>query len=209
MSEWQREAEAAREPVLSPVDRVSELLFGLFMALTFVGAVSVAEAGTRRDPQDVHRGAGLQPRLGPRRRGHVFGAHGHRSRQGRSRSSARSARRGRGYRAQADRGVRLSRGRGGSRLGRRRSRQSAGESSRVPSTAGATDAAAGTTCSRPLAHLPDRGRIDVSRRAALPADPGCRHGQDLFRAPSRWRCCFSAGLPSGVSRATAVGRPDC
>ncbi len=34
-----------REPVLSPVDRVSELLFGLFMALTFVGAVSVAGAG--------------------------------------------------------------------------------------------------------------------------------------------------------------------
>jgi hypothetical protein len=35
----------ACEPVLSPVDRVSELLFGLFMALTFVGAVSVAGAG--------------------------------------------------------------------------------------------------------------------------------------------------------------------
>src|SRR5258707_247180 len=35
----------AREPVLSPVDRVSEMLFGLFMALTFVGAVSVAESG--------------------------------------------------------------------------------------------------------------------------------------------------------------------
>ena len=34
-----------REPVLSPVDRVSELLFGLFMALTFTGAVSVADAG--------------------------------------------------------------------------------------------------------------------------------------------------------------------
>jgi hypothetical protein len=33
---------APREPVLSPVDRVSEMLFGLFMALTFVGAVSVA-----------------------------------------------------------------------------------------------------------------------------------------------------------------------
>src|SRR4249920_2677500 len=32
-----------REPVLSPVDRVSEMLFGLFMALTFVGAISVAE----------------------------------------------------------------------------------------------------------------------------------------------------------------------
>jgi hypothetical protein len=34
-----------REPVLSPIDRVSEMLFGLFMALTFVGAVSVTEAG--------------------------------------------------------------------------------------------------------------------------------------------------------------------
>src|SRR5436190_17054529 len=37
--------ETTREPVLSPVDRVSEMLFGLYMALTFVGAVSVAEAG--------------------------------------------------------------------------------------------------------------------------------------------------------------------
>jgi hypothetical protein len=34
-----------RAPVLSPVDRVSEMLFGLFMALTFVGAVSVADQG--------------------------------------------------------------------------------------------------------------------------------------------------------------------
>jgi hypothetical protein len=34
-----------REPILNPVDRVSEVLFGLFMALTFVGAVSVTEAG--------------------------------------------------------------------------------------------------------------------------------------------------------------------
>ncbi|MEJ8847801.1 hypothetical protein [Variovorax rhizosphaerae] len=38
-------AEAPREPVLSPIDRISELLFGLLMALSFVGAVSVAEAG--------------------------------------------------------------------------------------------------------------------------------------------------------------------
>jgi hypothetical protein len=36
--------EPAREPVLDLVDRVSEMLFGLFMALTFVGAMSVAEA---------------------------------------------------------------------------------------------------------------------------------------------------------------------
>jgi len=45
MGEQRLEAGPAREPVLSPVDRVSELLFGLFMALTFVGAVSVAESG--------------------------------------------------------------------------------------------------------------------------------------------------------------------
>jgi hypothetical protein len=45
MSEPSPGAEAAREPVLSPVDRVSELLFGLFMALTFVGAVSVTDGG--------------------------------------------------------------------------------------------------------------------------------------------------------------------
>lgn len=37
--------QSVREPVLDVVDRVSEMLFGLFMALTFVGAVSVAEAG--------------------------------------------------------------------------------------------------------------------------------------------------------------------
>lgn len=38
-------AKRDREPVLNPVDRVSEMLFGLFMALTFVGAVSVADQG--------------------------------------------------------------------------------------------------------------------------------------------------------------------
>ncbi|SAL64400.1 hypothetical protein [Caballeronia humi] len=35
----------AREPVLDTVDRVSEMCFGLFMALTFVGAVSAATDG--------------------------------------------------------------------------------------------------------------------------------------------------------------------
>jgi hypothetical protein len=34
-----------REPVLDTVDRVSELCFGLFMALTFVGTVSAATGG--------------------------------------------------------------------------------------------------------------------------------------------------------------------
>ena len=37
--------EETREPILNPVDRVSEMLFGLFMALTFVGAVSISESG--------------------------------------------------------------------------------------------------------------------------------------------------------------------
>jgi hypothetical protein len=35
-----------REGVLDPIERVSEMCFGLFMALTFVGAVSAATAGT-------------------------------------------------------------------------------------------------------------------------------------------------------------------
>jgi hypothetical protein len=45
MSAESQAAEAVREPLLSPVDRVSELLFGLFMALTFTGAVSIADSG--------------------------------------------------------------------------------------------------------------------------------------------------------------------
>ena len=34
-----------REPILNPVDRVMELIFGLLMALSFTGAISVAESG--------------------------------------------------------------------------------------------------------------------------------------------------------------------
>ena len=33
------------EPILSPVDRLSEVLFGLIMALSFTGTLSVAESG--------------------------------------------------------------------------------------------------------------------------------------------------------------------
>ena len=36
------EEDKGREPVLDTIERVSEMCFGLFMALTFVGAVSVA-----------------------------------------------------------------------------------------------------------------------------------------------------------------------
>ena len=45
MSDRLTSDDPVRAPVLSPVDRVSEMLFGLFMALTFVGAVSVADQG--------------------------------------------------------------------------------------------------------------------------------------------------------------------
>jgi len=45
MSALQQIEEEVREPLLNPVDRVSEMIFGLFMALTFVGVVSMATAG--------------------------------------------------------------------------------------------------------------------------------------------------------------------
>jgi VIT1/CCC1 family predicted Fe2+/Mn2+ transporter len=45
MSQLQQIEQAVREPLLNPVDRVSEMIFGLFMALTFVGVVSMASAG--------------------------------------------------------------------------------------------------------------------------------------------------------------------
>ena len=45
MSEEKALEEQPRKRLLSPVDRVSEMLFGLFMALTFVGAVSAANSG--------------------------------------------------------------------------------------------------------------------------------------------------------------------
>ena len=40
-----REANEKPAPVLDPVDRVSEVIFGLLMAMTFTGSLSVATAG--------------------------------------------------------------------------------------------------------------------------------------------------------------------
>lgn len=40
------------KPVLDPVDRVSEVIFGVLMAMTFIGALNVAEAG-REDVRKV------------------------------------------------------------------------------------------------------------------------------------------------------------
>ena len=34
-----------RERVLDPIERVSEVIFGLLMAMTFIGSLSVATAG--------------------------------------------------------------------------------------------------------------------------------------------------------------------
>jgi len=45
MKERNKPEQEARERLLDPVERVSEILFGLFMALGFVGAVSVASDG--------------------------------------------------------------------------------------------------------------------------------------------------------------------
>ncbi len=45
-----------RERVLDPIDRVSEVLFGLIMVLTFTGSLSVAEAG-REDVRTMLIGA--------------------------------------------------------------------------------------------------------------------------------------------------------
>jgi VIT1/CCC1 family predicted Fe2+/Mn2+ transporter len=44
MTELKQIEQEVREPLLNPVDRVSEMIFGLFMALTFVGVVSMATA---------------------------------------------------------------------------------------------------------------------------------------------------------------------
>jgi hypothetical protein len=79
---------AEREPVLNPVDRVSELLFGLFMALTFVGAVSVAEGG--REELRMMFAAALGCNLARRR-----GSRGSRRTSGRSVSRCRCQRRAR------------------------------------------------------------------------------------------------------------------
>ena len=42
-----------REPILHPVDRIMEMLFGLLMALSFTGAVAVAESG-REELRDMY-----------------------------------------------------------------------------------------------------------------------------------------------------------
>jgi hypothetical protein len=40
-----KSTEPTSKRVLEPIERVSEVLFGLIMVLTFTGSISVAEAG--------------------------------------------------------------------------------------------------------------------------------------------------------------------
>ena len=46
------------EPILDPIERVSEMCFGLFMALTFVGAVSAASSGPDAGRTMLHAALG-------------------------------------------------------------------------------------------------------------------------------------------------------
>ncbi|WP_166360295.1 VIT1/CCC1 transporter family protein [Pseudomonas akapageensis] len=45
----QGDAEEKRTPVLDPIDRVMEVIFGLLMAMTFTGTISVATAGQEEE----------------------------------------------------------------------------------------------------------------------------------------------------------------
>ena len=145
MSERVTEAETAREPVLNPVDRVSELLFGLFMALTFVGAVSVAESGRAEIRAMLIAALGCNLAWG------LVDAVMYLVRtvtdRGRSLTLIRSVRRRRrGSRAQADRG-RAVVGDDGARLGDG-DRGDPRPDRRAARPAGAAEARSEATCSR-------------------------------------------------------------
>ena len=56
------------KPVLDPMERISELLFGLIMALTFTVTLGVATADQFQGSNHAVRRAGLQPGLGHHRR---------------------------------------------------------------------------------------------------------------------------------------------
>ena len=57
--------------VLDPVERVSEVIFGLLMAMTFVGALERGDSWQRGCAYDDDHGSWVQPRLGACGRGNV------------------------------------------------------------------------------------------------------------------------------------------
>ena len=52
------------ESVLDPMERISEVLFGTIMALTFTCTLGIATADTIKDSDNADRRARLQPGLG-------------------------------------------------------------------------------------------------------------------------------------------------
>ena len=82
--------------VLDPVERVSEVIFGLLMAMTFIGSINAATAGTRGGAHDDAHRARVQPRLGTCRRGDVRRAHGDRTHPQSHAARAPARRNGRG-----------------------------------------------------------------------------------------------------------------
>ena len=191
------------EPILDPIERVSEMCFGLFMALTFVGAVSAASSGVRRGAHHARRGAGLQPRVGARRCGDVPGAHDHEPRPApRDRAGGARRPRRRGRRAGLARGAAA---RGAVAAQRRGARGSpcparARRASRAPAASPARPARRGR-------HLRDRRARHLPGGAAVRADLRPAQGAPrLPRAHAR-DALAAAWLISAATPATADGRP--
>ena len=190
-----------RERVLDPVDRVSEMLFGLFMALTFVGAVSVATAGREEIKTMLVTALGCNLAWG------LVDAVMYLVRtiteRGRALTLVQSVR------AAADAGT-----------GRKLIEQSL--SPVVPGLVSAAEIEAVRArlvalpalpakptlqARRPARRprdIPDRGRGDFSRRAALRVHRRRRNGEAWCRAASHWRCCSSAGWRWAAMPATAA-----
>ena len=94
-----RSRESTREPILNPVDRIMEMLFGLLMALSFTGAVSVAESGREEMREMFIAALGCNLAWGLVDARHVPDPHRHRSRPvaharalGRERADAQAGR---------------------------------------------------------------------------------------------------------------------
>ena len=205
MSSKEVVVEKVREPVLSPVDRVSELLFGLFMALTFVGAVSVAKAG--REEIRAMFAAALGCNLAWGLVDAVMYLVRTITNRGRSLTLVRSVRDA----PDAETGRRL--------IERSLSQRAAvlvssteAEGIRAADRgavlpAEATEAGMGRLARRPR-DLSDCGRVDLSRRVALRVDNGRCNGKRLSLAPLQWRCCSSGDSRWGVTRVMAAGEAD-
>ena len=184
------------------MDRVSELLFGLFMALTFVGAVSVADSGEAQIRTMFIAALGCNLAWG------LVDAVMYLVRtvtdRGRSLTLVRAVRAA----ADAEAGRRL--------IECSLSRVAAGLVSTAEIEAMRGRIVALTACRRDRSSTGDdflaalaiflivvASTFPVVLPFVLFDDVGWRR---TCRTPSRSRCCSSAGWPSGATRATAAGR---